>query len=168
VSANVCVCVCVCVRGDHATTPCMLCNVHRVNNYTTPLYHDPPRPMINQPRSFTPGRMYIAPSTRRIYRGMTTLLDSNKELMKLCERQRAFFRNMTVRRLTTIAGLASLDKDGSDFIGDHVLVIIKAFLDENGTYDTPPEEVPVPGLMDGSRFALTAERAVANRYALPP
>lgn len=95
---------------------------------------------------------------------MTALIDSNKELMKLCERQRAFFRNMTVQRLTTIAGLASLDKDGSDFIGDHVLVIIKSFLDENGTYETAPEEVPVPGLMDGSRFALTAKQAVTNRF----
>ena len=72
----------------------------------------------------------ISTSTKSLLTSFLNLLQYNKELSRLCDRQKIFFEKYNVIRMSTVNGILSLGNEGCDKIGEHLLTAITAYLNE--------------------------------------
>ena len=77
-------------------------------------------------------------SLRNIYRNMS----QNKETLKILERQRQFYANYSLSKLTTVEGLNSLDNGGvgQDIVPSHILTVLHDTIKENMAEELLQEE----------------------------
>ena len=76
------------------------------------------------------GQCKISSSTRGLLQSMLLLLQYNRELSRLCERQRKFLKKFNVSFMSSVKGMLTLTPEGSDLVCSHTLNEITAFLDE--------------------------------------